>query len=338
MDLKKTAILVLSTAIVFSLLRLAEAKSTSRRHNRSNGRGTPCDENGNCKYGGRCGDDNTCSCNFKCKQSFWPVEFYCDPVQPGKVYYNLCQVLARACELQRDVPIVRADMKKPRNKRCNSEKKPEYEFCPNAQDFMGRCGATLSQYGSSEAGVCLQRVGTKDTFCQCPSHKTGAECQQKILSVRSVGPEVDEGKDGNKGSETDFIIRVAVFSLACTLSVIIMAVFVWKRLKMSKTCDGFDDVKPSSTLSEHQYCIEMTSRDDASLKSVKSRDEELSECGSDTSARLESVVVLNLTRGQRSRLSAQSLPTVASVSCDVAPTASLQDKTESISNNNNLQV
>ena len=66
-------------------------------------------------------------------------------------------------------------------------------------------------------------------FARCPSHKTGAECQQKILSVRSVGPEVDEGKDGNKGSETDFIIRVAVFSLACTLSVIIMAVFVWKR-------------------------------------------------------------------------------------------------------------
>ncbi|XP_077974258.1 uncharacterized protein LOC120348073 isoform X3 [Styela clava] len=197
-----------------------------------------CDAQGQCKYGGRCGPNNQCICPMNCNPPTWnmnPEQLYCSPKkgQRPKIFWNICFVMAEACELQRDVPLIKFDFKKPISKQCQGTEEAKnaqtWHLCPKPEDFMGPCGGTLDQ--SVDGGVCLKDKNTQETRCECPQGKFGLNCDQKIVLLN-----LDKGNVTDEENDTNLIGSVSENKTSISRNTTLTFSLI-QRLLSSKTTD-----------------------------------------------------------------------------------------------------
>ncbi|XP_039274122.2 uncharacterized protein LOC120348073 isoform X2 [Styela clava] len=210
-----------------------------------------CDAQGQCKYGGRCGPNNQCICPMNCNPPTWnmnPEQLYCSPKkgQRPKIFWNICFVMAEACELQRDVPLIKFDFKKPISKQCQAKNAQTWHLCPKPEDFMGPCGGTLDQ--SVDGGVCLKDKNTQETRCECPQGKFGLNCDQKIVLLN-----LDKGNVTDEENDTNLIGVGLGATLVAGVLLGLFALIRFRKRKQNIDIEKHDaDVLPDSKIAEFQ--------------------------------------------------------------------------------------
>ncbi|XP_002124867.3 uncharacterized protein LOC100183151 [Ciona intestinalis] len=290
--------------------------------------GAPCDENGLCKYGGKCGPTNTCVCKFSCSVEKWDIDIHCGINKPGirrKYYLNLCQLQAHACELQMDIPIKKLGYKKPTKKRCKAKSEESYKLCSRAEDFMGRCGGGISSTTYTSAGICLEEKLSGEKRCECPNDKTGPDCRVKSLAVRSVSWEEHEeigGDEGDKEYTKSRLPQILVFGLVSAALLVVFSLLLIKRFVMKR--GNRNEILPPASPTSKETCVELPDNSTSTQRNIKPMNIVVSVCPDKDSQHRCRDITSQVFRPnpRRERLAALSSPTAGVKSHTLVKSAS----------------